>query len=662
MIARELALDAAAWAWVAVYAATAAIAVWRARRLSAPLRDARPSPDARPPERAAARRDLRTSGDALVLVRPLAGDEPGLTDRLAEAGGAGIVVFAVGDRRDGAAAAAFESAARLRGRGVEASVVATAAEGPNHKADQLARALRAPLARAGEVVVVADSDVDLRGIDLRALAAPLVRSPSEVDAVWAPPVERGRLLTAGDAASRAVLDASLHSFPLLSGIDARGLVGKLFAIRRDALAAVGGFEALRHHLGEDMELARRLQDEGRRVTVAPVVVTSSPEGRSLASVLARYHRWLLVIRAQRPLLLVSYPLLLAALPLLACLLALGVTRSSAAVTAAALAGLAARLGVALAARRAAGLPFAPARAAAEAVIADVTLLAAAALALTVRRVRWRDGELEVRRGGRVSRVTRDAPATSSRRQEPHEHPLAEAREEARASLHHRVEAESRGVTAHREQLVDAAELALDAGALPRHALLDVARRGEGAAEGDEEVRPLALAEGVAQADGHDRGGASHDARDLRGAGPELERLEGRALAALGEDPEGAAGPIEEPRRVADRPGAVGRIGEIDAEGADAPEEGEPPQVRRVHHRVAVGGEDALREPQDHERVPPRGVVGHEEHRALPEELARLREPRHQHAAERARDARVRLRGEPRVEPPALRGLDHEVLR
>ena len=50
----------------------------------------------------------------------------------------------------------------------------THARGPNHKCDQLARALDGA---RDDIVVIADADVDLAEIDLDALVAPIWRDP-----------------------------------------------------------------------------------------------------------------------------------------------------------------------------------------------------------------------------------------------------------------------------------------------------------------------------------------------------------------------------------------------------------------------------------------------------------------------------------------------------
>jgi ceramide glucosyltransferase len=619
-------------AWVLGYAAVAVTAAMRAMARSA---DGNANADADKSANADANADV-------VLVRPLAGEEVGLARRLMRTGGAPFVIFAVGSRTDPAEPIAQRVAARLRAQGVVASVALTGAIGPNHKADQLARALDLPRARLRGIVVVADSDVELAGDEV----ARLVGALGDAALVWAPPVERGRVVTWGDHASQAVLDASLHSFPLLAAIDPRGMVGKLFAVRRPALDAAGGFADLVVVLGEDMELARRLSASGYRIAVAPHVACAMGESRDAREIVRRFTRWLLVVRAQRAHLLVSYPLLLAPSPLFAIVLAWALARDDAALATIACSGLAVRLGVACLARVNAGLPLALPRAVLQSFVGDLVLLVALVLACSTRSVSWRGRQLVLGRHG-VLRA-----ASPSGRQHANERTLRERAEPARTADHERLEP---AVAAH----VDTGELARDAVALQDDGGVDVALRGERAAQRDPQLGLLASAEHVPETDGHDQR-LPGDARDLRGAGTELERSERRALSTLGEDPYRASGMTEEPRGMPYPARTVRGIVEIDAERADATEERYASQVRRIHHRVAVAGEDELGDVERDERVPPRRVIRDEEDGRSLHETTRLVASGDEDATERAPDPCSGVTREPGIEPAALGGLDHEV--
>jgi ceramide glucosyltransferase len=620
--------------WVAAYAAAAVIAVARAMGREGKSEG-----------------DLESDGElesaSIVLVRPVAGDGTGLARRLEDTGGARFVVFAVGTLGDPAEPIAQRVAERLRARGVDASVFVTGAALPNHKADQIARTLAMPRARTRGIVVVADDDVELGDDAVLRLA----RALGSDSAIWAPPVERGLTRTWGDRASQAVLDASFHSFPVLAGIDPSGLVGKLFAVRRSALDAAGGFESLTHHLGEDMELARRLRLAGHRVRVARQPAFATAEGRSLRDVLGRYTRWLLVVRAQRARLLISYPLLLAASPLLLAVLAFAVHRHDHAVATLAMAGLAVRLGIGCFARATAGLPVAPITAAIQSLAADVLLLLALALACTTREVTWRGRRLVIGRDGTLRDAGKDT--------------LGELPEPARARAHGLDVAvapgavhDLAGIDTRGDRGGDARELAIDAAALRLEGDRHVTLGGERGAERNPEVGAFGGPEDVTEPDRHDQR-APRDTRDLRRAGPELETAEGRPLAPFREDPHRAPRSIEELGGMTDRARAVGGLVGIDAEGPDASEERYASQVRRIHHRVPVAVEQQLRHVERDERVPPRGVVGDEEERSARGGGASVGEAEHQDAPEGPADAAASVPREPGVEPRALGGLDHE---
>lgn len=330
----------------------------------------------------------------VLVVRPCAGAEPRLAETLASTRHlprAARVIFAVAHTDDPARAVAQTACDALRADGHDVAVRVTGASGANQKAAQLARVIAA---EPCDVVVNLDSDVDCATVDLDALVATL-GGDDALGAVWAPVVEDGGT-TLGDRASDALLAGSLHAFPLLAALDPHGLVGKVVALRRETLDRVGGFEALTDYLGEDMELARRLRAAGYRTRAAAFVAVSRARGRTWGAAVARYARWITVIRAQRPALLASYPALFFATPLL---VGGGLAAGSPAVVAVA---LAARLVVAAAGRRASG--GAVTRALADVALADALLACAFVKAMATREVRWRGRVLAVDAGGTLREV------------------------------------------------------------------------------------------------------------------------------------------------------------------------------------------------------------------------------------------------------------------
>jgi ceramide glucosyltransferase len=335
----------------------------------------------------------------VLLLRPCAGDERHLERALRSSrllDGCAIR-FLVAGHADPVLPAIERVRAELVAQGRDAQVRVTGASAPNMKVAQLARALEGETA---DVIVIADSDVELSLDAVRALLAPL--ASGEAEAAWVPPVETAPS-TMADRASASVLDASLHAFPLLAGIDRSGMVGKLFAVRRVALEAVGGFASLTDRLGEDVELARRLRARGLRVRACPAVAASLAAGRSWREVVRRYARWIAVVRAQRPSLLASYPLLFAATPSIVALALLATVREGAGGLVALAFALVARFAVAVLARLRAERPVQPARVVFDGLVADGVLLAAFATAMTTREVEWRGRRLALAPRGLVER-------------------------------------------------------------------------------------------------------------------------------------------------------------------------------------------------------------------------------------------------------------------
>lgn len=339
-----------------------------------------------------------------LLVRPCAGDEPHLQHCLAsitasERSISVDVVFAVSHPDDDAKPAIDRAIASLRAAGIRAWTEVHPPQGPNRKASLLA-GVEAQHGSTYAVVISADSNVDLSGFPLDDLVTPLaVDARSTVGATWVPHAENIPVPGWGNRASEAVLGGSLHAFSLLCGLDPAGLVGKCFAVRTDALKAAGGWTNLTHYLGEDFELARRLLRCGYRVMPVPQTVVSRAGPRSFREGVDRYARWMTVVRAQRPGLLLTYPLFFFCTPLQLGLCALLLPGGSAPAVLLTGATVAVRVGIALAAQHFSRRPVRPVGAGVDAVLADTMLAVAFLRALATRTVRWRGHILRIDRSG-----------------------------------------------------------------------------------------------------------------------------------------------------------------------------------------------------------------------------------------------------------------------
>lgn len=348
-----------------------------------------------------------TAGEPnVVLLRPCAGDEPWLAETLTSSrvlGPHGRIRFLTATLGDSAAPACRSVSSMLHDAGCNAQTWVTGAVGPNRKADQLARAIRRE-SLWPDIVVVADCDVRLDERSLASVLGPVQRGEAEL--CFLAPVETSPR-TWGDHASASLLDGSLHAFAILSQLDPQGVVGKLFAIRSDALRALGGFESLVGALGEDMLLARRVTESGGRLRMGTVAAESRASGRTVREVVLRYARWISVIRAQRPLLLVSYPLLFASTPGLLALAVWALVADGPVAYLALAAVVTARGWVLAVARHLSHRPLALSGQALRALVvafaSDFVLLASFLRALASRQLTWRGIALSTR-GGRLYEV------------------------------------------------------------------------------------------------------------------------------------------------------------------------------------------------------------------------------------------------------------------
>jgi ceramide glucosyltransferase len=370
--------------------------------------------------RARAQTSVSTSGARVLLVRPCAGVEHGLLDNLVSAqtmtsAAQLTIVMSIDDPNDGARPAIEAALAQLRAAGMDARMEVHSPIGPNRKASMLGHVLRLGRARAlgggeaegqlhehddWEFVVNVDSNVDLHEYPLDELLAPLLRDP-RVGATWGPWSELRLYPGLGPRASEAVLGASLTAFPLLCGIYADGLTGKIWAGRREALAECD-FDSLTHYLGEDLEMTNRLRSHGWGIVATSTLGRARGSEASFEQVVARFGRWMLAVRGQRPQLLPTYPLFFFATPLVLVLAGMGGFAEPAIGLAAAGLAVFARVVVTLAAQHWSGRRMGPVAVLREAVLGDLALGLAWVRALTRRDVEWRGHRLRVEPDGRLS--------------------------------------------------------------------------------------------------------------------------------------------------------------------------------------------------------------------------------------------------------------------
>nr|CAA79960.1 ORF6 [Myxococcus xanthus] len=266
---------------------------------------------------------------------------------------------------------------------------------PNRKVGHLLYALDV-LPVGDRVVLSVDADVAVTGALVEGLAVPVAAGPPE---------HRGLPVGPRDGASRAMaglLRYTHHSFRALDAMSAgaKAVCGKALGL---SPVAVESLRRLADHIGEDLELAKRLHAQGLVLSSAPAVVPLDAEVL-WAAPLSRFTRWMQVLASHRPALYPTVPLLFTpTLPLAVLAAALGSP-----VLAGSVVGLVAVR--TLLALRLAGL-HAPVADAGRAYAVTDWLLGEALLLAAFLRSLWRQGTVTwrgqtyvLRPGGRMIRV------------------------------------------------------------------------------------------------------------------------------------------------------------------------------------------------------------------------------------------------------------------
>ncbi len=342
------------------------------------------------------------SEPSVTLLKPLHGAEPGLREALlsglAQAyGGAVEMRLGLQDAGD----AALPLARALAGEDRRATVVLDpASHGANAKVSNLVNLERAgPL---GELVVQSDSDIAVPPEHLRRLAAAL-EAPG---AGLATCLYRGEAARPTLAARLGAMFVSYSGLPLFAvgvGLGATPCMGSTLALRRETLAAVGGFAAVKDVLADDYEMGVRVRALGLKTVVPPFLVVHRSSESTLGELWRHELRWSRTVAdidlAGHLGSVVTHPLPLA----LAGWALAGGAGSGLAVTALALAARLWLKGRVDAVARAGGAVAAtgpwwlvPIR--------DMLSFAVFVAALAARRVDWRGARFHVGRGGELTPV------------------------------------------------------------------------------------------------------------------------------------------------------------------------------------------------------------------------------------------------------------------
>lgn len=234
------------------------------------------------------------------ILKPLHGAEPGLTDNLASfcrQDYAGPVEAGFGVQRADDPAIGMVKALIAAAPGADLRLVIDPAQhGANRKVSNLINIFAG--SRYG-VVVLADSDIHV-GRDYLARVVTALQQPG-VGLVTC--LYKG-LATDSPWSRLSALGIDYHFLPsVLAGLRlglANPCFGSTIALRRETLAAIGGFAAVADQLADDYALGALVRAQGLKIAIPDMVVGHTCPESSFRELLAHDLRWARTIRLVDP--------------------------------------------------------------------------------------------------------------------------------------------------------------------------------------------------------------------------------------------------------------------------------------------------------------------------------------------------------------------------
>jgi len=340
--------------------------------------------------------------EGVTILKPLHGAEPRLADNLAsfltQEHDGPIQLLCGVQRANDPAIAAVEA---LKARYPETRIDLIVDPTPHAANGKIANLINLEPHIAHEVIALSDSDMAVRPDYLTRLLAALDRPG--VGAVTV--AYHGR----GDAGSWSRIAAAGLSWQFLPGVIfgtawglARPCMGSTIALRREMLAAIGGFAAFADTLADDYAIGEAIAAQGLQVAVPPMLVTHASAERDFGETWRHELRWGATVRDVAP---VSYAMSVIAIPFPLALLALPIFPAAAL----AFAGLAllVRLAIAMIADHQAGQRTAPLWLLP---LRDCLTLAVFVASLGVRSVDWRGARLKMVQNGRIAAEPENFPS------------------------------------------------------------------------------------------------------------------------------------------------------------------------------------------------------------------------------------------------------------
>ena len=251
----------------------------------------------------------------VTILKPLSGDAPGLGEDLAsfcdqDYRGPVQILFGVQDSTDAVIGLARRLIVERPGREIEL-FIHSPGRGPNPKVANIA-ALEDRIRH--EIVIVADADIAVAPDYLSSVISAL--EPPGVGAVTC--LYRG-IARGGVWARLASMGIDYHFLPnVLVGLRlglARPCFGSTIALRRETLAAIGGFRTFVDLVADDYAVGEAVRATGAKVAIPGLILTHACTEQSIAELLRHELRWARTLRAVSPLgyagSIVTHPLPLA---------------------------------------------------------------------------------------------------------------------------------------------------------------------------------------------------------------------------------------------------------------------------------------------------------------------------------------------------------------
>jgi len=235
----------------------------------------------------------------VTVLKPLYGAEPRLYESLRSFCEQDVervqIVFAVRDVADPAVAVVRRLQREFPALDLTL-VVDPTRHGSNNKVSNLANAMRRA---AHDYIVIADSDISVPRDYLRRVVTPLLDPRTGI--VTCPYVGRPQPGLWSRLGAQFINGWFIPSVFVAALFGSRDFAfGATIALRRQALADIGGFEAIANQLADDYRLGELTRARGLRTVLSDVVVETCVEEPTFAALVDHELRWLRTIRSVRP--------------------------------------------------------------------------------------------------------------------------------------------------------------------------------------------------------------------------------------------------------------------------------------------------------------------------------------------------------------------------